>query len=186
VPVQSADGLPVPPFVLALGAGARIAAEAGLPVVVGGVHDRPRLLAAIAEYRGAFKPSPWRDEPYVVVAAPIAVGETAEQAREMLAAESWSLVQARTRGVFPPLSSPQAVRAAEAAMTARQRTVFERARAGHLAGTVDEVGEALDALVAETGADEVLVTASAYDPATLRASLAGLARVPGQLQHKNY
>ncbi len=175
--VQPADGLPVPPFVLALGAGARIAAEAGLPVVVGGVHDRARLLAAVAEYRDAFKPSPWRDEPYVVVAAPVAVGTTAEEAREMLAAESWSLARARTLGAFPPLAPPEAVRAAP--MTARQRSLFEQARAGHLAGTEDEAREALHELVAATGADEVLVTASAHNPALLRASLAGLARVAG-------
>ncbi|WP_042363979.1 LLM class flavin-dependent oxidoreductase [Streptacidiphilus neutrinimicus] len=177
VRVHPADGPPVPPFVLALGAGARIAAEAGLPVVVGGVHDRARLLAAVTEYRDAFKPSPWRDEPYLVVAAPVAVGGTAEEAREMLAAESWSLAQARTLGAFPPLSPPEAVRTAR--MTARQRTHVEQARAGHLAGTEAEVRTALDELVATTGADEILVTASAYDPARLRASLAGLARVGG-------
>ena len=186
VRLQPADGLPVAPFVLALGAGARIAAEAGVPVVVGGVHDRARLRATIAEYREAFKPSPWADEPYVVVAAPIAVGESAAEARELLAAESWSLAQARTRGAFPPLSPPEAVRAAEAGMTAKQRAVFDQARAGHIAGTEAEVTEALDRLVVETGADELLVTTGAYDQAALRASLARLARATGQVEHHNY
>jgi luciferase family oxidoreductase group 1 len=175
VRLQPADGGPVAPFVLALGAGARIAADAGLPVVVGGLHDRARLTTAVAEYRAAFRPSGWSAEPYVVVAAPIAVGETADAAADLLAAESWSLAQARTRGAFPPLSPPEAVRGA--AMTPRQREYFEQARAGHIAGTADEVRKALDELVSGTGADELLVTASGFDAARLRDSLARLAEL---------
>jgi alkanesulfonate monooxygenase SsuD/methylene tetrahydromethanopterin reductase-like flavin-dependent oxidoreductase (luciferase family) len=74
-------------------------------------------------------------------------------------------------------------------MTARQRALFDQARAGHIAGTADEVRGALDELVAATGADEILVTASAHDPAELRASLARLARVGRlgeQVEYKNY
>ncbi|WP_042455059.1 MsnO8 family LLM class oxidoreductase [Streptacidiphilus jiangxiensis] len=184
VRVQPSDGLPVPAFVLALGAGARIAAEAGLPVVVGGLHDRARLLAAVAEYREAFTPSAWSAEPYVVVAAPVAVADTAEEAGEMLAAEAWALAEARTRGAFPPLPSPERMRTAET--SARQRGFFAQARAGHIAGTEADVREALQTLVAQTGADEVLVTASAYDPAALRSSLARLAAVAQELEHQNY
>ncbi|MFJ8043879.1 MsnO8 family LLM class oxidoreductase [Kitasatospora sp. NPDC096147] len=173
VRVQPDDVEPVPPYVLAMGEGGRIAAAAGLPVVVGGLHDRDRLLGVVAEYRAAFHPSPWCAEPRVLLAAPVAVADTAEAARDLLAPEAWAIVRSRSDGAFPALPTPERVRAA--ALTPRERDLFERTVAGQIAGPPAAVRAELDHLVDLTGAEEVLVTTGAHDPAVHRATLLRIA-----------
>ncbi|WP_327372870.1 LLM class flavin-dependent oxidoreductase [Streptomyces sp. NBC_01216] len=175
VHARPAEGLRVPPFVLATGEGASVAAEAGLPLVIGDLRDRERLRAAVDTYRTAFRPSVWAEEPYVVVSGTVAVAGSEEEARRLLVPEAWSLVYARTQGEFPPL--PPAERVEALAMTERQRDLYEAALTGHVYGTEEQVGSALEQVVAETGAQEVLVTTSTHDRAALRDSYRRLARL---------
>ncbi|MET9992449.1 LLM class flavin-dependent oxidoreductase [Streptomyces mutabilis] len=177
VHARPAEGLTVPPFVLAMGEGAAVAARAGLPMVIGDLRDRDRMLRGIDRYRAAFRPSEWSREPYVVVSGTIAVADSPEAARRLLVPEAWSMAQARTRGSFPPL--PPAEEARARTMTAKERDVYESGLAGHLAGTEDQVAEELESLVEDTGAQEVLVTTSTYDREALLDSYRRLARVTG-------
>jgi hypothetical protein len=154
-----AEGLRPEVFVLAMGAGADVAAEHGLPLVIGGGGDR--LREAIGRYRTAFRPSAWAAAPYVMVAANIAVGETAERAALLQVPEAWSTAHSRTRGVFPPLLPTREV--LRMAMTERERALFEESRKGQIHGTEAEAGMRLRDLVEVTGADEVLVTMNTYD-----------------------
>lgn len=163
-----ADGLRVAPFVLATGAGARVAAAHGLPLVIGGFRGEEAMIGAIDAYRAGFRPSAWADAPYVVVSTTVAVAETADEAWRLLVPEAWAMAYSRTRGEFPPLSAPEEVLATR--MTGRERTFFEQSTEGHVHGTPAEVAKALDALVERTGADEVLVTTSTYDRAALLTS----------------
>jgi luciferase family oxidoreductase group 1 len=179
VHARPSEGLRVPPFVLAMGEGAAIAARAGLPVVIGDLRDRERMLRGIDRYRSLFRPSPWAAEPYVVISGTIAVAGTEEAARRLLVPEAWSMAYARTRGTFPPLAPAEAVRAR--AMSAKERDLYESALAGHLAGTEEQVAHELETVLKETGAAEVLVTTSTYDRAALLDSYRRLATlfVPG-------
>ncbi|OEJ97780.1 methylene-tetrahydromethanopterin reductase [Streptomyces thermolilacinus SPC6] len=171
------EGLRVPPFVLATGAGAGIAAAAGLPLVIGDLSGRAKVLEAIDQYRSGFRPSVWAGEPYVVVAGTVAVAGTQEEAARLLVPESWSMAYARTHGTFPPLPPAEAV--ADRPMTARQREFFEAGLRGHVHGTEDRVRAELAEVAALTGADELLVTTSTYDRAALRDSYRRLARLAG-------
>ncbi|MET9675556.1 MsnO8 family LLM class oxidoreductase [Streptomyces sp. NPDC006482] len=177
VHARPAEGLKVPPFVLATGEGAAIAAAAGLPLVIGDLRGRDRLLAAVETYRSAFRPSPWAAEPYVVVAGTVVVAATEEEARRLLLPEAWSLAHSRTEGVFPPLAPPERIEALS--MTEKQRGFYEAGLRGHVHGTAEQVAEALGRAVKETGAQEVLVTTSTYDRAALGDSYRGLARAVG-------
>ncbi|MBB5933655.1 MsnO8 family LLM class oxidoreductase [Streptomyces zagrosensis] len=161
VHARPAEGLRVPAFVLATGAGALIAAEAGLPLVIAAVVGEERMLEAIDRYRAAFRPSRQAVSPYVVVAGTVAVADTTEQASALLMPEAWSSAYSRTHGVFPPLLPAEEI--AALAMTDRERALYEQSMRGHIHGTADEVTSALDALIARSGADEVLVTTSSYD-----------------------
>ncbi|MFF9868939.1 MsnO8 family LLM class oxidoreductase [Streptomyces sp. NPDC013953] len=172
-----ADGLRVPPYVLATGGGADIAAAAGLPLVIGDLKGRSEVLAAIDRYRAAFRPSEWSGEPYVVVAGTVAVAGTEEEAARLLVPEAWALAYSRTRGDFPPLAPPE--RIAGLAMTAKQRELYESGLRGHVHGTEEQVRDALEEVVKETAADEILVTTSTYDRAALLDSHRRLARVAG-------
>ncbi|MER5717918.1 LLM class flavin-dependent oxidoreductase [Streptomyces sp. NPDC002132] len=175
VHARPSEGLSVPPFVLAMGEGARIAAEAGLPMVVGDLRDRDRMRRATDLYRERFRPSPWAAEPYVVVSGTVAVAGTPEEARRLLVPEAWSMAHSRTHGVFPPL--PPAERVEALTMTAKERGLYEAGLAGHIAGTEDQVAEELRTLLKETQAQEVLVTTSTYDRPALLGSYRRLARV---------
>jgi len=155
-----AEGRRVPPFVLATGAGAEVAADLGLPLVIGAIRGEGPMRAAIRHYRENFRPSSWSPYPYVVVSATIAVADTAEDAERLLWPEAWAMTYARTRGVFPPLIPAADV---PARMTERERELFTGAMRGQIRGTADDVARELDGLVARTGADEVLVTTSTYD-----------------------
>jgi luciferase family oxidoreductase group 1 len=162
-PVTVRPRLPEPPplFVLATGAGLRVAGDLGLPVVVGGpvLDDR----SALDGYRARAG-----DDAYLVVSADVLIGEP-----ELALPEAWALAAARTTGEFPPLEPPEPARR----MTERQRAVVDTALARTIAGDEDTVAERLDELVERTGADELLVTSSTWDGDALAESDARLAAV---------
>ncbi|WP_345656757.1 LLM class flavin-dependent oxidoreductase [Streptomyces siamensis] len=171
------EGLTVPPFVLAMGEGAGIAARAGLPMVIGDLRNRDRMLRGVDHYRAAFRPSVWAPEPYVVVSGTVAVAATPERAHRLLLPEAWSMAYSRTHGTFPPL--PPAERVETLTMNGRERAFYESGLTGHIAGTEEQVADELATLIKDTGAQEVLVTTSTYDRDALLDSYRGLARVAG-------
>jgi luciferase family oxidoreductase group 1 len=177
VHARPAEGLLVPPFVLAMGEGATIAARAGLPMVIGDLRDRDRMRRGIDHYRDRFRPSPWASEPYVVVSGTVAVAGTSEEARRLLVPEAWSMAYSRTHGSFPPL--PPAERVEALSLNAKERGFYESGLSGQLAGTEDEVAHQLEAVLEETGAQEVLVTTSTHDREALLDSYRRLAAIAG-------
>ncbi|MFD7782109.1 LLM class flavin-dependent oxidoreductase [Streptomyces nojiriensis] len=177
VHARPAEGLHVPAYVLATGEGARIAARAGLPLVVGDLRARGRVSEVVEAYRKEFRPSARAVEPYVVVSGTVAVAATEEEARRILVPEAWALAHSRTRGSFPPLRPAQEIEALE--MTPKERELYEDALAGHLHGTEDQVAARLSEVAEQTDADELLVTTSTYDRTALLDSYARLARIAG-------
>jgi luciferase family oxidoreductase group 1 len=163
-----AEGLRPAPFLLATGSGADLAAEHGLPLVIGGVRGEDAMLRAVDRYRAAFRPSAWAASPYVMLSGTVAVAADREAARRLLVPEAWSTAYARTHGVFPPLAPAGSVTAR--AMTGRERERFEEAMTGHVHGTPEEVAAALESLLSRSAADEFLVTTSTYDRAGLLGS----------------
>ncbi|MFE2262471.1 LLM class flavin-dependent oxidoreductase [Streptomyces griseosporeus] len=177
VHARPAEGLTVPPFVLAMGEGADIAARAGLPMVIGDLRGREKMRRGIDHYRARFRPSPWASEPYVVVSGTVAVAATPDAARRLLVPEAWSMAYSRTHGTFPPL--PPAEEVERRTMTAKERGFYEAGLAGHIAGTEEQVADELETLLKETGADEVLVTTSTHDREALLDSYRRLAGITG-------
>ncbi|MGW7203362.1 LLM class flavin-dependent oxidoreductase [Streptomyces sp. NPDC054837] len=175
VHARPAEGLTVPPFVLAMGEGAAIAARAGLPMVIGDLRGRDRMQRGIDHYRTHFRPSPWAPEPYVVISGTIAVAATPADARRLLIPEAWSMAHSRTHGTFPPL--PAAERVEALTMTAKERDLYESGLTGHIAGTEDQVAHELETVLKETGAQEVLVTTSSHDRDALLDSYRRLASI---------
>ncbi|MEU9291236.1 LLM class flavin-dependent oxidoreductase [Streptomyces sp. NPDC048275] len=177
VHARPAEGLTVPPFVLAMGEGATIAARAGLPMVIGDFRNQEKMRRGIDHYRATFRPSVWAREPYVVVSGTVAVAGTPEEARRLLLPEAWSMAHSRTHGTFPPL--PPAERVENLSMTDKERGFYESGLTGHLAGTEEQVAHELETLIKETGAQEVLVTTSTFDREALLDSYRRLSRVAG-------
>ncbi|MGW1159735.1 LLM class flavin-dependent oxidoreductase [Streptomyces sp. NPDC002513] len=175
VHARPAEGLTVPPFVLAQGDGAAIAARAGLPLAIGDLRDREKMLRGIERYRETFRPSGWAREPYVVISGTIAVADTPDNARRILVPEAWSTAFARTHGTFPALSPAERIESLP--MSAKERGFYEAGLTGPLAGTEEYVVQELESLLTETGAQEVLVTTSTYDRTALVDSYRRLARI---------
>ncbi|MFD6912073.1 LLM class flavin-dependent oxidoreductase [Streptomyces virginiae] len=177
VHAHPAEGLRIPAYVLATGEGARIAARAGLPLVVGDLRSRDRVSEIIEAYRKEFRPSAAVTEPYVVISGTVAIAATEEEARRILIPEAWALAHSRTRGNFPPLRPAEEIEALE--MTPKEHELYEGALAGHVHGTQEQVATQLSAVAEVTGADELLVTTSTYDRTALLDSYARLARIAG-------
>lgn len=172
VHARPGEGLRIPPFILAVGEGALLAASLGLPLVIAGVRAESDLLRLLDRYRSEFQPSTWAPTPYVVLATTAAVAATTEEARRLLLPEAWSSAYSRTRGVFPPL---EPVRQRD--MTEKEREFFEQSLRGQIYGTPEEVDSTLGGLVRRTAADEVLLTTSTYDRTDLLNSYAALAEL---------
>jgi luciferase family oxidoreductase group 1 len=173
----------VPLFVLATGRGLQVAAELGLPVVVGGpllgvAGDPEPGLEALAGYRRAFRPSAQQPEPRVAISLDVLVADTAAEAADLLLPEAWAMARARTEGAFPALEPVSAVRAQP--MTSRQRQYVERTAAGAVAGTAAQVERRLAELLERTGAAELVASSSTSDRTALAASDAALAGLLGQ------
>jgi luciferase family oxidoreductase group 1 len=175
-----ARGLRVPAFVLAVGAGARIAAAHGLPLVMANLREEERTLAAVTDYHAAFRPSAYGPgRPYVIIAANVAVAADRQAASLLQLPEAWATVVSRTRGVFPPLQAPGEILAREATMTERERRYLRDARATQLYGDEAGVTARLARLIGRTGADEVLVTLNTHGTAARLDSHRRLARLAG-------
>ncbi|WNB85145.1 MsnO8 family LLM class oxidoreductase [Cellulomonas sp. ATA003] len=175
------DG-PVPMYVLATGSGLQVAAELGLPVIVGGPllgvsGDPSPGLEALAGYRRAFRPSPQRPGPRVAVSLDVLIADTTADAADLLLPEAWAMAQSRTTGVFPPLESVAAVRAAT--RTPRQQQYLDQTAAGAIAGTATHVESRLAELLDRTGAAELVASGSTFDRDLLAASDAALAAIFG-------
>lgn len=165
VHARPAEGLRPPPFLLAVGSGADLAAAHGLPLVIGAIRGEDTMLRAVDRYRAAFRPSEWAAAPYVMLSGTVAVAETGERARRLLVSEAWSTAYSRTHGVFPALASYESITART--MTGPERERYEEAMSGQLHGTPEDVAKSLTSLLTRSAADEFLVTTSTYDRAEL-------------------
>lgn len=168
----------VPLYVLATGSGLRVAAEAGLPVIVGGpllgvAGDPEPGIAALAGYRRDFRPSARQPEPRVAISLDVLIADTAAEAADLALPEAWAMAQSRATGFFPPLE-PVAV-ARSARRTPRQQQHLEQTLAAAVAGTPAQVRSRLTELLDRTGAAELVASGSTFDRSALSASDAALA-----------
>jgi alkanesulfonate monooxygenase SsuD/methylene tetrahydromethanopterin reductase-like flavin-dependent oxidoreductase (luciferase family) len=153
----------------------QVAAELGLPVVLGGpVLHQPELVDRLAAYRRDFRPH--RDsEPYVVVSLDVLVADTDAEARELALPEVWAMAQSRRTGVFEALAPVAEIRARHwDDQTARR---VERGLDATVSGSGETVRRRLEQVLARTGADELMSTASTYDRSALVESDAALAQL---------
>ncbi|ASU58421.1 MsnO8 family LLM class oxidoreductase [Nocardiopsis dassonvillei] len=153
---------PPPVFLLAVRNGLALAAELGLPAVVGGpvLRDPDRITA----YFEDFRPSPAAPAPYLVVNVDVAVAETEERARDLLLPEAWAYADSREVGEFRALRPVEEVRRLLGETSReRKRREVQGWMDSAIAGTPDQVADALTDLLDRTGGSEVLANVSTYD-----------------------
>jgi luciferase family oxidoreductase group 1 len=150
--------------------GAQVAAALGLPFCYA-YHfaTGTDVAAALQLYRAGFQPSPRFPEPYAMVSASVIAAETTEEAH-YLAGPSRVMLQSLRTGRLGPIVSPE---------QAAEMGVDETFPGTQYAGTAEEVAADLDALVARTGVQELMLAGTVFDPATRQDSLTRIAKVWG-------
>lgn len=162
--------LPEPWLLVSSTAGAALAAELGLPVAVAH-HIRPdNTLAVLEHYRSAFSPSRWCERPRVLLCVETVCAETEEEA--VRRAGPMNVVKAGLLKGESQTPFPTPVQAAAHAFTEPERQALAGFRAQQAVGTPETVVQRLARLVAETGADELMLATPVYDLADRIASYA--------------
>ncbi|HET6873136.1 MAG TPA: LLM class flavin-dependent oxidoreductase [Acidimicrobiales bacterium] len=133
---------------------AQLAGLLGLPFAFA-YHFAPALVdAALDAYRATFRPG-LIDEPHVMVAVTALCAPTEEEALWLSGSAALSTVQLRT-GRLGLMPSPE--EAAAYRYSAAERALVEQTMATHVIGPPEAVAAGLNALVARTSADELIIS----------------------------
>ena len=114
---------------------------------------------AIRAYREAFQPSPSFPRPHVMLGVSAICAPSVEEADYLTRSTDLGWLRLH-RGEFTALPSPE--EATAYAYTPQERLVVEMNRHRHFIGTPDRVAATIRNLVADTGADEVMVTCNIH------------------------
>ncbi|WP_066910163.1 MsnO8 family LLM class oxidoreductase [Millisia brevis] len=163
--VTARPSVPPPPlFLLAIRNGLTLAAALGMPAVIAGplVTDT----AAVETYFRTYRGSEHAPEPYLMVGVEVAVADSEEQARDLLLPDSWAYADSRDVGEFRALRPVDEVRELLRTEASDRKLEVVRARTDSaIAGTPEQVAEALTQVVKRTGASEVLASVSTFERA---------------------
>jgi luciferase family oxidoreductase group 1 len=157
--------------------GAQVAAALGLPFCYA-YHfaTSSDVDSALHLYRAGFKPSPRHPTPHVMVSASVIAAETTDEA-VYLAGPSRIMALSLRTGKLGPIVSPSQAAAVE--LSDLDRSLLDSLPGTQFAGTADEVVAGLDGLLERTGADELILAGTVYDPATRQDTLVRVAKAWG-------
>ncbi|MFC7399746.1 LLM class flavin-dependent oxidoreductase [Chelatococcus sp. GCM10030263] len=173
-------GLDVPLWILGSSLfGAQLAAMLGLPYGFASHFAPEALMDALAVYRERFEPSAQLDKPYAMVGANVFAAETDAEARRLFtsAQQRFTDMFRGTRGLLPP-----PIDDIETYWTPAEKVQASRMLACSFVGSPETIRQGLERFLAETQADEVMVSAMIYDHQARLRSYEILADVTKQLQ----
>jgi luciferase family oxidoreductase group 1 len=155
------EGVALPPVWLlgSSGASARLAGQLGMGYAFASHFSPAPAGPPLQAYRDAFRPSDAFSRPHAIVAASVVCAETEEEAERLATSMQLAWVRLQ-RGQFRPLPSPEEAAAYD--YTPQDRAVVAGYRRLQVVGAPAQVRERIEALVAGTAADEVMVTTVVY------------------------
>jgi luciferase family oxidoreductase group 1 len=175
--VQAVPGAGLDVAVWILGSstfGARLAALLGLPYAFAS-HFAPSMMReAVSVYRSTFRPSERLAAPYVMLGVNVFAADTDAHATRLFSSLQQAFLNLR-RGMPGKLPAP--VDDMDARLDPRGRAMLSEALAVSVVGGPATVRAGLRALIAETGADELMVTAQVFDHVARKRSFEILASV---------
>jgi luciferase family oxidoreductase group 1 len=142
--------------------GAQLAAAFGLPYAFASHFAPAALDQAIAVYRSRFKPSAQLQKPHVMLGVNVIAADTDQQARLLMSSLQQAFVQLR-RGLPGPLPPPVEDFAAQ--LLPHENAMLDEALSCSFVGAPKTVRQGLEAFVARTGADELMIAAHIFDHA---------------------
>jgi luciferase family oxidoreductase group 1 len=158
--------------------GAMLAGELGLPYAFASHFAPDELIPALQIYRARFKPSEQLDRPYAMVGVNIIAAGSDAEARRLATTQQMSFANIfrGARGLSrPPIDD------IETYWSPSEKAQAMRMLARSIIGSPDTVRAGMEALVKETGADELIVVSDVYDHATRLRSFELIAEVAGIL-----
>ncbi len=139
---------------------AQLAAVLGLPFAFASHFAPADLMPALTLYRAQFRPSEQLDRPHAMVGVNVFAAETEGEARRLSTSLQQQFISLR-RGAPGPLPPP--LDSMDGHWSPMERAGVEQALAYSVVGAPDVVQRRLEALIAETEADELMLTAQIYD-----------------------
>ncbi|HZG85559.1 LLM class flavin-dependent oxidoreductase [Paenibacillus sp.] len=155
------EGLNIPIWLLgSSGFSARLAGQLGLPFAFASHFAPEYLLPALDLYRSSFRPSEALEQPYAMVAINVVAADTNEEAQRLGTSHQMAflnIIRGRTGKLRPPVDSMAPLWSAHEEEIVRSQLRYT------VTGDKDTVREGVQAIVEETGADEIMVTGQIYD-----------------------
>ena len=140
--------------------GAQLAAMLGLPYAFASHFAPEQMEEAIAIYRARFRPSGRLAAPHVMLGLNVFAADTDAEARRLFSSLRQAFLNSR---LGRPGKLPRPVDDLDAKLDPRARAMLDDALACSVVGGPDTVRRGLQAFIASTGADELMVTAQIFD-----------------------
>ncbi|MFT3770362.1 MAG: LLM class flavin-dependent oxidoreductase [Minicystis sp.] len=157
------EGTKVPIWILGSSLfGAQLAAALGLPYAFASHFAPAQMTQAIAVYRSRFRPSEQLDRPYVMLGFNVFAADTDAEARLLATSMQQAFVNLR-RGA--PTRLPPPVEGFADRMTPEERAMLDEVLSCSAIGSPEAVRPQIEAFLARTGADELMVTSMIFDHA---------------------
>jgi luciferase family oxidoreductase group 1 len=171
------EGQAVPIWILGSSTfGAQLAAHLGLPYAFASHFAPGEMMRAIQVYRDGFRPSERLAAPYVMLGYNVFAADTDAEATQLFTSLQQAFVNLRSGR---PGKLPPPVDGYGETLSGAERAMIDQALACSAVGSVTTVRSRIEAFVARTGADELMITSQIWDHDARRRSLALLAEAWG-------
>ncbi len=154
--------------------GAQLAAMLGLPYAFASHFAPAELDHALEVYRTRFEPSQQLDKPRVMLGINVIAAPTDAEARLLFTSLQQAFVNLRSGR---PGRLPPPVENFERDLDPVARTMLNQALSCAVVGSPETVKQGVEAFIARTGADELMVTAQVFDHAARMRSFEMLADI---------
>lgn len=172
------EGQNVPVWILGSSLyGAQLAALLGLPYAFASHFAPGDMDQAVQVYRSQFQPSQFLQKPHLMMGLNVCAADTEEEARDLFSSLEQAFVAMRTnqRGKLRP-----PIKGYRDTLDPMARAMLDQTLSLAVVGGSAKVREGVDAFIARTGADELMVTAQIYNHQSRKRSYEILAETFGQ------
>jgi luciferase family oxidoreductase group 1 len=175
------SGLDVPIWILGSSLfGAQLAAALGLPFAFASHFAPDQMTEAVEIYRSRFRPSEQQAKPHVMLGLNVFAADTDAAARRLFTSLQQAFVNLRSGR---PGKLPPPIDDFEARLSPPQLAMLANALSCSVVGSPETVRRGLAAFIAETGADEIMITAQIFVHAARLRCFAITADIRAELGH---
>ena len=155
------NGLKVPIWILGSSLfGAQLAAALGLPYAFASHFAPAQMMQALALYRETFRPSTQLDKPHVMLGFNVFAADTDDAAQLLASSSQQAFVNLR---FGTPTALPPPVGGYLGGLGTRERAVLDDVLSCSAIGSPEAVARQINAFVARTQPDELMLSSMIYD-----------------------